>query len=46
MSTMALLTQTPKPTDTDIDETMHGNIYRCATYVRIRAAIHDTAKSI
>lgn len=46
MSAVALLTQTPKPTDTDIDEAMHGNICRCATYVRIRAAIHDAAKSI
>ena len=46
MSAVALLTQTPKPTDTDIDEAMHGNICRCATYVRIRAAIHDAAQSI
>ena len=46
MSAVALLAQTPKPTDTDIDEAMHGNICRCATYVRIRAAIHDAAKSI
>ena len=46
MSAVALLEQTPKPTDTDIDEAMHGNICRCATYVRIRAAIHDAAKSV
>ncbi len=46
MSAVALLSATPKPTDTDIDEAMQGNICRCATYVRIRAAIHDAAKSI
>ena len=46
MSAVALLAQTPKPSDTDIDEAMQGNICRCATYVRIRAAIHDAAKSI
>ena len=39
MSAMALLSQTPKPTDADIDAAMAGNICRCATYVRIRAAI-------
>ncbi len=46
MSAVALLAQTPKPSDTDIDEAMQGNICRCATYVRIRAAIHDAAQSI
>ena len=40
MSASALLEQNPKPTDTDIDQAMAGNICRCATYVRIRAAIH------
>ena len=36
----ALLAQNPHPTDKDIDEAMVGNICRCATYYRIRAAIH------
>ena len=39
MSATALLTKTPKPTDADIDKAMSGNLCRCATYVRIRAAI-------
>ena len=39
MSATALLAKTPKPTDADIDAAMSGNICRCATYVRIRAAI-------
>ena len=39
MSATALLAKTPKPTDADIDKAMAGNICRCATYVRIRAAI-------
>ncbi len=39
MSASALLAEKPKPTDTDIDEAMAGNICRCATYTRIRAAI-------
>ena len=39
MSATALLKKTPKPTDADIDQGMAGNIFRCATYVRIRAAI-------
>lgn len=39
MSATALLAQTPKPTDADIDAAMNGNICRCATYLRIRAAI-------
>ncbi len=43
MSATALLVQTPKPTDQDIDAAMAGNICRCGTYVRIRAAIHDAA---
>jgi isoquinoline 1-oxidoreductase alpha subunit len=46
MSAVALLTETPKPTDDDIDAAMSGNICRCATYHRIRDAIHDAAKSI
>ena len=44
MSAVALLSQKPKPTDADIDGAMTGNICRCATYVRIRAAIHEAAK--
>jgi isoquinoline 1-oxidoreductase alpha subunit len=43
MSAAALLEKTPKPTDADIDAAMNGNICRCATYVRIRAAIHTAA---
>lgn len=39
MSATALLSQTPKPTDEDIDAAMMGNLCRCSTYVRIRAAI-------
>ena len=46
MSAAALLSLNPKPTDRDIDLAMNGNICRCATYVRIRAAIHDAAKSL
>jgi isoquinoline 1-oxidoreductase alpha subunit len=44
MSAVALLSEIEKPTDEDIDLAMNGNICRCATYVRIRAAIHDAAK--
>ena len=40
MSAAALLAMTPNPTDTDIDGAMAGNICRCATYLRIRRAIH------
>ena len=40
MSAAALLAKNPKPTDADIDAAMVGNICRCATYLRIRAAIH------
>ena len=43
MSAVALLQYTPKPTDEDIDGAMAGNICRCATYQRIRQAIHDAA---
>ncbi len=46
MSAVALLQENSKPTDQDIDLAMNGNICRCATYVRIRAAIHDAAKSL
>jgi isoquinoline 1-oxidoreductase alpha subunit len=44
MSATALLTENPKPTDADIDNAMAGNICRCGTYPRIRAAIHKAAK--
>ena len=43
MTAAALLQSTPKPTDADIDRAMNGNICRCATYLRIRAAIHQAA---
>ena len=46
MSAVALLNQKRSPTDADIDDAMNGNICRCATYVRIRAAIHEAAKSL
>jgi isoquinoline 1-oxidoreductase subunit alpha len=43
MSASALLAKNPKPSDTDIDKAMSGNICRCATYTRIRAAIKQAA---
>lgn len=43
MSAAALLARTPRPTDEDIDRAMVGNICRCATYLRIRKAIHHAA---
>jgi len=43
MSAVALLARTPKPSDADIDQAMSGNICRCGTYQRIRAAIKDAA---
>lgn len=46
MSAAALLKQTPKPTDSDIDNAMSGNICRCGTYQRIRAAIHSAAEKM
>jgi isoquinoline 1-oxidoreductase alpha subunit len=46
MSAIALLKEIRKPTDRDIDLAMNGNICRCATYVRIRAAIHDAARAL
>ena len=46
MSATALLASNPKPTDADIDAAMSGNICRCATYVRIRAAILEAAKAL
>ena len=43
MSAVALLKAKPSPTDSDIDQAMSGNICRCGTYPRIRAAIHTAA---
>jgi isoquinoline 1-oxidoreductase alpha subunit len=43
MSAAALLAKNPRPTDADIDTAMNGNLCRCATYVRIRQAIHRAA---
>ena len=44
LSAAALLADTPKPTDADIDAAMDGNLCRCATYARIRKAIHRAAE--
>jgi len=44
MSACALLVKTPKPTDADIDSAMNGNLCRCGTYLRVRAAIHKAAE--
>jgi aerobic-type carbon monoxide dehydrogenase small subunit (CoxS/CutS family) len=44
MSAAALLEGNPKPSDTDIDAAMSGNICRCGTYPRIRRAIHRAAE--
>jgi isoquinoline 1-oxidoreductase subunit alpha len=44
MTASALLAKTPHPTDAEIDDAMSGNICRCGTYDRIRAAIHQAAK--
>ena len=46
MSAVALLKTTPKPTDVNIEESMGGNLCRCATYVRIREAIKTAAEQI
>ena len=45
LSAVSLLAKTPKPTDADIQRAMTGNICRCATYNRIKAAIHQAAGS-
>jgi isoquinoline 1-oxidoreductase alpha subunit len=45
MSACALLAKTPKPTDAQIDSAMNGNLCRCGTYLRIRAAIHKAAET-
>ena len=44
MSAAALLASKPNPSDADIDQAMNGNICRCATYLRIRQAIHRAAQ--
>ena len=46
MSASALLKQTPRPSDSEIEAFMSGNIYRCGTYPRIRAAIHDASQAL
>ncbi|WKB52433.1 (2Fe-2S)-binding protein [Eleftheria terrae] len=46
MSAAALLRRTPRPSDADIDAAMAGNICRCGTYARIRAAIKDAATAL
>jgi len=46
MSAVSLLSGNRHPTDDDIDAAMSGNLCRCATYQRIRAAIHDAAKAL
>ena len=46
MSAIALLGEVPKPSDQDIDLAMNGNVCRCATYHRIRAAIHQAARTL
>ena len=46
MQAAALLAETPNPTDQDIDDAMQGNLCRCGTYPKIRAAIHDAAKAM
>jgi isoquinoline 1-oxidoreductase alpha subunit len=44
MQAAALLATTPDPTDAEIDDSMQGNLCRCGTYPRIRAAIHEAAQ--
>lgn len=46
LSAAALLAGNPRPTDADIDAALSGNLCRCATYARIRAAVHDAAKAL
>lgn len=46
MNAVALLESNPNPTDAEIDEAMSGNLCRCGTYPRIRAAIHRAANSL
>ena len=46
MQAASLLAENPKPSDAEIDDAMQGNLCRCGTYPRIRAAIHTAAKMI
>lgn len=46
MQAAALLSATPDPTDAEIDDAMSGNLCRCGTYPRIRAAVHDAARRL
>ncbi|MCV6585461.1 MAG: (2Fe-2S)-binding protein, partial [Marinibacterium sp.] len=46
MQAAALLAETPDPSDQDIDDAMQGNLCRCGTYPRIRAAIHSAASAL
>jgi aerobic-type carbon monoxide dehydrogenase small subunit (CoxS/CutS family) len=46
LSAAALLAGNPRPADADIDAALSGNLCRCATYARIRAAVHDAAKAL
>jgi isoquinoline 1-oxidoreductase alpha subunit len=46
MSAVALLKSTPKPTDTNIEESLGGNLCRCGTYVRIREAIKAASQKL
>ncbi len=46
MQASALLAANPAPSDAEIDEAMQGNLCRCGTYPRIRAAIHDAATAM
>ncbi|WP_420004913.1 (2Fe-2S)-binding protein [Arenibacterium sp. LLYu02] len=46
MQAAALLAEVPAPSDAEIDEAMSGNLCRCGTYPRIRAAIHTAAKTL
>jgi len=46
MSASALLAKNPRPSDAEIDAAMQGNLCRCGTYLRIRAAIHQAARSL
>jgi isoquinoline 1-oxidoreductase alpha subunit len=46
MQAASLLRESPKPTDADIEAAMSGNICRCGTYTRIRAAIHQAAEAL
>ena len=45
MTAIALVAEIPKPTDDDVDAAMAGNVCRCATYVRVRKAVHKAARA-